>query len=104
LVCDTVEVVNPGFIDLPNVVTDGGESVQICGSTRWRGVRDLPAVFTCILSHESIHLVLNKLDGSASEELDNVASLSAISRRLSDIPKCGQYPHGLIGFDGLRKL
>lgn len=96
---DTVEIVNQGFIDLPNVVTDGGDSMQICGSTKWKGLQNLPGIFTCIVSHESIHIVLKRIDGNASEEFDSVASLSAISRSLSDIPRCVLYPHGLIGFD-----
>ncbi len=77
--------------------------MQICGSSKWKGLQNLPGIFTCIISHESIHIVLKKIDGNASEELDSIASLSAISRRLSDIPRCVQYPHGLIGFDGLRE-
>jgi len=100
LVCDKIEITNQGFVDLPNVVTNGGDSIQICGSTKWKGMQNLPGIFTCIVSHESIHLVLKKIGGNVSEELDNVASLSAISRRLSEIPKCGQYPHGLIGLRG----
>jgi hypothetical protein len=99
LVCDTIEVISPGPFDVPNVVTDGIDRVQICGSTRWKRLRDLPGVFTCIVSHESLHLVLAKIEGRAAEELDNFASLSAISRSLKDIPRCVRYPHGLIGFD-----
>jgi hypothetical protein len=99
LVCDAVEVIGHGFIDIPNVVTDGIGSVQICGSTKWNRVADLPELFACIVSHESIHLVLGRVERGATEELDNFASLSAISRNLKDIPKCVQYPNGLIGFD-----
>ncbi len=99
MACNAVEIVSQGFIDLPNVVTNGGDSMQIFGSTKWRGLQNLPGVFTCIVSHESIHMVLKKIDGTASEELDSIASLSAISARLSDIPRCALYPHGLIGFD-----
>ncbi len=99
MVCDTVEVIGPASIDIPNVVTEGKDLVQICGSTKWNRLRDLPGLFACIVSHESIHLVLGKVEGGAAEELDNFASLSAISRNLKGIPKCVQYPHGLIGFD-----
>jgi len=99
LVCDTLEVIGPGYVDIPDVVNDGKGLVQICGSTKWRRLRDLPALFACIVSHESLHLVLGSVEGGAAEELDNFASLSAISGSLKDIPKCAQYPHGLIGFD-----
>jgi len=51
------------------------------------------------VSHESLHLVLGSVEGGAAEELDNFASLSAISGSLEDIPKCARYPNGLIGFD-----
>ncbi len=65
----------------------------------WNGIRDLPNIFVGIMSHESIHLTLLLIDGSSSEYLDKVASLSTISRSLKDIPLVGKYHHGMIGFD-----
>ncbi len=100
MVCDEVHIDSPGLVDVPNVVIDErNANVRICGSSMWNGVRDLSNIFAGILSHESIHLTLLRIDGSSSEYLDNVASLSTISRSLKDIPLVGKYPHGMIGFD-----
>ena len=100
MVCDEVHVDRAGIVDLPNVVIDEtNANVRICGSRMWNGVTDLPNVFVGIMSHESIHLTLLRIDGSSSEYLDNVASLSAISRSLKDIPLVRKYFHGMIGFD-----
>jgi hypothetical protein len=60
LIYDKVQVVDLGFVDLPNVVTDESGSIQICGSTKWKGLRNLAGIFTCILSHESLHLALDQ--------------------------------------------
>jgi len=85
--------------DLPNVVVnDESRSVSICGSTLWRRVGNLPGLFVGIMSHESIHLTLLKIDGDSSSNLDDVASLSAISRNLRDIALVSKYKHGMIGF------
>jgi hypothetical protein len=100
MVCDEVHVINLGLIDLPDVVVDETNSeVQICGSNEWRKVRNLDGVFVSIMSHESIHLVLNRIANYAAEALDNVGSLSVISD-LSGIDRCTSYPNGLIGLDG----
>ena len=85
--------------DLPDVVVDEeNRSVSICGSTLWRRVGNLPGLFVGIMSHESIHLTLLKIDGDSSGSLDDVASLSAISRSLKDIVLVSKYKHGMIGF------
>ena len=87
------------MFDLPNVTIDQrNEGVRICGSTRWNNVGNLASVFVGIMSHESIHLTLLRIDGTSSDYLDNVASLSTISRSLNDIPLVGKYSHGMIGF------
>ena len=84
--------------DLPDVVIDEeSRSVSICGSTLWRRVGNLPGLFVGIMSHESIHLTLLKIDGDSSRNLDDVASLSAISRSLKDIVLVSKYKHGMIG-------
>ncbi len=88
------------MVDLPNVVVDEkNATVRICGSGRWNNVKDLASVFVGIVSHESIHLTLLRVDGDSSDYLDNVASLSAISRSLKDIPLVMKYSHGMIGFN-----
>jgi len=100
LVCDEVRVINSGVIDLPNVVIDKTRSVvQICGSSKWKGIVNLPGLFASIMSHESLHLALLRIHGEASEPLDNVGSVSSMSRSLSSIGSCERYKHGLIGFD-----
>jgi len=99
LVCDEVYVDAPSLVDVPNVVVDERSSVRICGSERWKDVADLAGTFVGIISHESIHLALHGVDGSPSDDLDNVASLSAISRSLNDIPLVTKYFHGMMGFD-----
>jgi hypothetical protein len=100
LVCDEVHVDRSGIFDLPNVVVDEkNANVRICGSGRWRDLKGLASVFVGIMSHESIHLTLLRIDGSSSDHLDNVASLSAISRSLKDIPLVRKYFHGMIGFN-----
>ncbi len=104
MVCEDVQVISSGFIDLPDVVVDGESSaVKINGSRRWRRIGNLPGVFVCIFSHESIHLVLGGVDQKTAEALDDVASLSAVSRSLNDVGLCTNYPHGLIGIDDLKR-
>lgn len=104
MVCEEVRVTGSGVIDLPDVVVNGITSaIEICGSRRWHKIEDLPGVFVCIFSHESIHQVLGRMGQKTAEALDNVASLSVISRSLNDVGLCAKYPHGLIGFDGFRK-
>ncbi len=99
LACDELQVVNSGVIDLPNVVIDKKHStVQICGSSKWRIIGNLQDLFVSILSHETIHLALLEVQG-ASELLDNIGSLSTISRSLKDMVACSRYRHGLIGID-----
>jgi len=86
--------------DLPDVVVDEQrKSVVICGSTKWKSVRDLASLFVAIMSHESLHLTLLKFDGRTSDRLDEVASLSAISRNLRNLALVGKYVHGMIGLD-----
>jgi len=53
-----------------------------------------------ILCHETLHIVLGTDGRDVSEKLDNIGSLSTISRSLRDIPKCRKYTHGLIGLKG----
>jgi hypothetical protein len=103
MVCEGVYIINSGLLDLPNVVVDDETSIQICGSSRWKKMQDLPGVFVSVLSHESIHQVLGRMDQEATEALDNVGSLSVISRSLNDVGLCAKYPHGLIGIDGFQK-
>ena len=81
------------------MVDEKDANVRICGSGKWRDVKDLASIFVGIMSHESIHLTLLRIDGNSSDYLDNVASLSAISRSLKDIPLVGKYFHGMIGLD-----
>ncbi len=92
-----------GFVDMPNVVAEASGKIQICGSSWWKRLRNIPEVFVSIISHESLHQTLSRVDGESSEELDNIGSLSSISRSLRDISKCRQYPHGLIGIDGFHE-
>ncbi len=100
MVCENVRIVDSGFVDVPNVVVDeGNRGVSICPSSEWRRVDDLPGLFVGIISHESIHLTLLRIDGGSSDFLDNVASLSAIARSLSDIGVVVGYPDGMIGLD-----
>ena len=99
MVCDEVQVVSSGAIDVPNVVIDKKHStIQICGSNKWRIIENLQDLFVSILSHETIHLALLEIQG-ASELLDDIGSLSSISRSLKDITACSRYRHGLIGID-----
>ena len=99
MVCDEVKVDSSTPADLPNVVVnDENRSVSICGSTLWRRFGNLPGLFVGIMSHESIHLTLLKIDGGSSSNLDDVASLSAISHSLKDIVLVSKYKHGMIGF------
>ena len=88
-----------GFVDVPNVVADESGVIQICGSTKWKHFSlQLPEMFVSILSHESLHVVLSASGiEEVSEKLDNIGSLSTISRSLRDIAKCRKYPNGLIG-------
>lgn len=98
MVCDEVHVDPSGIVDLPNVVVDEkNANVRICGSGRWSDMKGLASIFVGIISHESIHLTLLRIDGSSSDYLDNVASLSAISGSLKDIPLVKKYFHGMIG-------
>jgi hypothetical protein len=100
LVCDEVFVDPSGSVDLPNVVVDDNDaSVRILGSGMWGDVKSLASIFVGIISHESIHLTLLRIDGSSSDYLDNVASLSVISGSLKDIPLVKKYFHGMIGFN-----
>ena len=100
MVCEEVHIDCSGTFDLPNVVVDGKDSaVRICGSGIWSRVEDLANIFVGIMSHESIHLTLLRMDGNSSDYLDNVASLSTISKTLKDIPLVRKYSHGMIGFD-----
>ncbi len=99
MVCDDVRLDSSSLVDLPDVVVDEeNRSVRICGSTAWKRLADLPGMFVGIMSHESIHLTLLKIDGASSDYLDDVASLSAISRSLKDIVLVKKYAHGMIGF------
>lgn len=98
MVCDEVRIDSTGIVDLPNVVVgEEDKTVRICGSGKWNGLNDLASIFVGIMSHESIHLTLLRIDGDSSDYLDNVASLSAISRSLKDIPLVRKYSHGMIG-------
>jgi hypothetical protein len=101
LVCDEIGFDRSLLLDIPDVVVDeerGG--VQICGSIMWERFDDLHNLFVGILSHESIHLTLIKeVDGYSSDRLDIVASLSAISQSLADVPLIGKYSHGLVGIE-----
>jgi len=97
LACDAVQVIGRDFVDLPNVVTDEEGGVQICASTKWNALPNLHGVFVSILSHETLHVLLRRAHAGASDDLDNIGSLSAIAKSLKDIPKCSDYPHGLIG-------
>ncbi len=100
MVCDDVRLDSSSPAGIPDVVVDEvNRSVAICGSRVWKRINDLPGLFVGIISHESIHLTLLRIDGSSSEYLDNVASLSTISRSLRDIPLVGKYSHGMIGLD-----
>jgi hypothetical protein len=100
LVCDEVHVDGPGIVDVPNVVVDEATAtVRICGSEGWKSVRALAGAFVGILSHESIHFALLGIDAMSSDRLDNVASLSVISRSLRDISLVSKYSHGMIGFN-----
>jgi hypothetical protein len=100
LTCDRVQVVSSGIVDIPNVAANRRGIIQICGSAKWKRLAHLlPEIFVTILSHETLHIVLRNAGRKASEDLDNVGSLSTISRSLRDIPKCSKYPHGLIGID-----
>ena len=97
MACDAVGVINRDFVDLPNVVTDDEGRIQICGSTKWKSFANLHGIFVSIISHETLHVLLRETHEGASDEMDSIASLSAISRNLKDISKCSKYPHGLIG-------
>ncbi len=93
-----VTVVDSGIIDLPDVVVDEENfGIEICASSEWGRLGDLPSLFVGILSHESIHLALLEIDGASSDHLDNVASLSAVSRSLKDIGLVRKYANGMIG-------
>ncbi len=99
MVCDEVRLDSSTLADIPDVVVDEERrSVTICGSTVWKRLEDLPGLFVGIISHESIHLTLLKIDGDSSDYLDDVASLSAISRSLKDVVLVSKYKHGMIGF------
>ena len=99
LVCDEVNLDSSCPADLPDVVVDAeNRSVSICGSTAWRRLADLPGLFVGIMSHESIHHTLLKIDRDSSDNLDDVASLSAVTRSLKDIVLVSKYKHGMIGF------
>jgi hypothetical protein len=77
LVYDEVFVDRSGIVDLPNVVVDENDaSVRILGSGMWSEMKSIASIFFGIISHESIHLTLLRIDGSSSDYLDNVASLS----------------------------
>jgi len=45
----TLEVVDPWFLDLANVVAAKEGSVQNFGSTKSKGLRDLTGIFTCVV-------------------------------------------------------
>ncbi len=86
--------------DLPDVVVNEEKfGIEICASSEWSRLGDLPSLFVGILSHESIHLTLLRVDGDSSDYLDNVASLSAVSRSLKDIGLVRKYTNGMIGLD-----
>ncbi len=88
------------MIDIPNVVVDEENfGIEICASSEWSRLGDLSSLFVGILSHESVHLTLLKIDGDSSDYLDNVASLSAVSRSLKDIGLVRKYTSGMIGLD-----
>src|SRR5205823_6638189 len=78
-------------------VTDEEGRVQICASTKWNALPNLHGVFVSILSHETRHVLLRMGHARASDDLDKIGSLSASAKSLKDIPKCSDYPHGLIG-------
>jgi hypothetical protein len=100
LVHERINVVDSGMADLPNVVVDEeSPGIGICASSEWGRLGDLASLFVGILSHESIHLTLLKIDGDSSDYLDNVASLSAVSRSLSGIGLVRKYTNGMIGLD-----
>ncbi len=86
--------------DLPDVVVNEENfGIEICASSEWNALGDLSSLFVGILSHESIHLTLLRIDGDSSDYLDNVASLSAVSRSLEDVGLVRKYTNGMIGLD-----
>lgn len=100
MACENISVVDSGFIDIPNVVVDEQDGgMVICSSSKWSSIGDLPDLFVGIMSHESIHLTLLKVDGESSDFLDNVGSLSTVTRSLRNIGVVGEYPEGMIGLD-----
>ncbi len=104
LTSDKVTVVDPGLTDFPNVIVDEtNRGVRICASSRWNRLRNLVGLFVGIMSHESIHLALLEIDGNASDRLDNIASLSTLTRSLNDIGLVSRYPDGMIGLDRLSR-
>lgn len=106
MVCEDIEILEFGFIDLPNVTALGngnGSSIQIFSSGKWNKFNRLPELFVSIVSHESIHLILSDFDGGASEALDEIGSVSAISRDWRGLAKCAPYYHGIVGLDKLVK-
>lgn len=102
MVAEDIEVLDSSFMDLPFVLPrkNGQQSkVQIFSSRKWRALNRLPELFVTILSHETIHMVLWKLDGPASEAFDEIGSVSVISKDWRGLAKCAPYYHGVIGLD-----
>src|SRR5574341_1775256 len=51
----------------------GLENVYInCNKRTWKGERKVPAKVSALISHEAIHLAINKFDLVASAKLDNL--------------------------------
>jgi hypothetical protein len=106
MVSEDIEVSNSNFIDVPNVTTrsEGRRSkITIFGSRKWSKLVRVSELFVSVISHESIHAVLNTIEGDASEALDEVASASLLGRNWRVLEKCARYYHGLVGVDKIVK-
>jgi hypothetical protein len=106
LVSEDIEVSNSNFVDIPNVTarSEGKSSkITIFGSKKWYKLARVSELFVSIISHESIHAVLNTIEGDASESLDEVASPSLLGRNWRVLEKCARYYHGIVGVDKIVK-
>ncbi len=104
MVSEDIEVSNDSFVDIPNVTArseDGSSRITIFGSGKWSKLNQVAELFVSIISHESIHAVLNTFDRDAAEALDEVASASLIGKDWRVLEKCTPYYHGIVGVDEL---